>query len=363
MRYVFKKKIYIVLFSILDTVGSIIFFPIRLFSSKKDIDPKRILLIRADHIGDVINATVALRPLKDKFPNSRLDLLVPSWAVDLVKGDPSIDNVMDFDAPWFDRKKRGILDTIKGFCDMVKIIRRGNYDIAIDLRGDARHIAAMFLAGVKNRIGYGITGGGFLLTDQVRYKGKMHEAERNIALLESLGIKAFTHDVKLHLSADEENISFLKKEFGVEGPYVILHPVPGHSAKEWDDSHFARLAEYLYREKGFLPVFVGSSQDSGRISKIKEAVNIDLVDLSGKTRLVELGKLLKGASLFIGVDSGPAHIAAAMGAPTIILFSGANDPSQWAPKGENVKIIYPGKGKDLSLIKPEDIFSVVDKII
>ncbi|MFH1664555.1 MAG: glycosyltransferase family 9 protein, partial [Candidatus Omnitrophota bacterium] len=81
------------------------------------------------------------------------------------------------------------------------------------------------------------------------------------------------------------------------------------------------------------------------------------------TNIGTLGAILEKASLFVGVDSGPAHISAAAGIPTIVLFSGANDPAQWAPRGKNVRVIFPGLGNDLSHISTEEVCGVVDEVV
>jgi ADP-heptose:LPS heptosyltransferase len=108
---------------------------------------------------------------------------------------------------------------------------------------------------------------------------------------------------------------------------------------------------------------IGAQEDGLRIKDVITGAGVDVVDLAGRTKLSELGPLCAGASLFVGLDSGPSHIAAYTGIPTMILFSGVNDPVQWAPKGENVRIIYPGKGKDLSGITPVEVMREIDRVI
>ncbi|MFQ5952856.1 MAG: glycosyltransferase family 9 protein, partial [Candidatus Omnitrophota bacterium] len=215
---------------------------------------------------------------------------------------------------------------------------------------------AMFLAGVKYRLGYGITGGSFMLTHQAPYMDTMHETSRNMALLKPLGVKSQTPEIKLYLSGeDAREADLLLKETDVEGEYAVLHAVPGHFTKNWEAGSFAQVARYLQDKKKLKPVMVGGDDDRGETPGI--------IDLSGKTSLTVLGQVLSRASIFIGVDSAPAHIAAAANIPTVVLFSGVNDPEQWAPKGGNVRIIYPGKGKDLSGVDAEEACRVIDEVI
>ena len=363
MRYVYKKNIYKIFFSAIDGLGAILFLPLRLIrkpANKAD----RILVVRTDHVGDVISATSVLPHLRRAFPAAEIDFMVPSWAMGILKRDPHLNSIIQFDPPWFDRNKEGFIEGLKGFFEMVRILRAGRYDVVIDLRGDARHIMAAFLAGIKMRIGYGITGCGFLLTDMVPYRDVMHETERNTALLSPLGVECRISDVTLYFS-DKDIIKAgeIKKDAALDKPYAIVHVVPGHPSKNWTLEGFIKVVRYLRQEKNLIPVMIGATNDRLRVKDVIMGAGVDVVDLSGKTSLSVLGPLCTGASLFVGLDSGPAHIAAYTGIPTIMIFSGVNDPAQWAPKGENVRIIYPGKGKDLSGITPGEVMREIDRVI
>ena len=359
MKYVYKKKTYTILFSILDGVGNIIVFPIRWLRRKDAVEAKKILIIRCDHIGDVISSSVVLKPLRKAYPEAIIDVLTSSSGADILKGDPNIDNVISFNAPWFIRngKRESFLAGVR---NMSRAIKKGKYDIAIDLRGDARHILAMIISGVRTRISYGITGGGFLLTHEVSYAGLAHETKRNIDLLAPL--KIFPDKVAVELRSADSDIKDAKslvRESGIKGSYVVIHPVSGRTPKNWSPDKFACIIKFLKDEKSMTPVMIGSMSDKETLEDLGEGT----IDLCGKTSLGMLGPIISEASLFVGLDSGPAHIAAAVGTPTVILFSGTDDPDQWAPKGENVHVICPGKGKDLSEVSVEDVAQVVDKLV
>jgi len=362
--YVYKKKPYILLFSLIDAVGNAFFGIRKLFTRKTPLDFNRILLIRVDHIGDVINAAAVLDPLRRSFPKAGIDLLAPSWACDIVRNNKENVNVICFDPPWFDRNPSGFFGQFKGLREMIGVVKKGRYDICIDLRGDFRHIIAMFVAGVKCRVGYGITGGGFLLTHNVPYKGVMHETDRNMELLRAIGVEEKTSGARLCFpDKDREDAESLVRGSVDDKKYAVLHTVPGHETKKWDPERFAGVIEYVAAEKQLVPVVAGGAADSCEVKKIGDLTDVPLIDLTGETTLGVLYHILHRASLFVGVDSAPAHIAAAAGVPALILFSGVNDPAQWAPKGENVRIIYPGKGKDLSGIQPEEVCRSIDEIL
>ncbi|MFH1664925.1 MAG: glycosyltransferase family 9 protein, partial [Candidatus Omnitrophota bacterium] len=329
MKYVFKKKIYTAIFAMIDVIGNVVVFPFRRFRREAPVLAKKVLLVRVDHIGDVMTATAVLEPFKRRYPGAVIDFMAPVWAGDFLENDPFIDKHIVFNAPWFERGGSGFAAKVKGFFRMVRLIREGNYDAGIDLRGDFRHILAMFLAGLKCRVGYGITGGGFLLTRQVPYEGRLHEAERDMALLGPFGVKGRVNGVSLTFSAEDRKKSAeVLKEAGINGPYMVLHTVPGHASKNWSPDNFARLARYLMDKKKLDILMAGSAGDRGYLKDIIFKGAVGAIDISGLTNIGTLGAILEKASLFVGVDSGPAHISAAAGIPTIVLFSGANDPAQ-----------------------------------
>ncbi|MEA3489173.1 MAG: glycosyltransferase family 9 protein [Candidatus Omnitrophota bacterium] len=364
MKYVYKKKILLLFAFLLDIIGNIVFFPFRSLKRRKPGDPRKILLIRCDHIGDVVAATVVLGPARRAFHWAKIDFLVSSAASDILRRNPFLDNVMIFDAPWFKKENAGILVQFRALRQLVSIMRKGGYDLAVDFRGDLRHITAMFLAGIDRRIGYGITGGGFLLTREVPYRGLMRETDRNMELLRSLGVEERTPDADLVFSdEDKDAADALVREAGIDGKYAVLHLVPGHRSKVWDPEKFASVIRHIVEERKMVPVIAGSSGDAERTEKVKGLAGAGVVDMTGKTSLGALYYLLSGSALFVGVDSGPAHIAAATGVPAVILFSGINDPEQWAPRGNNVKLVYPGKGKSLSKVQPEEVFRAIDGVL
>jgi ADP-heptose:LPS heptosyltransferase len=137
---------------------------------------------------------------------------------------------------------------------------------------------------------------------------------------------------------------------------------PGHRTKGWYFERFADIIDYTYNNMRIVPVLVGSSEDRKAMEEFKKHVSVPVIDLCGKTGIGELYYIAKDARFFIGVDSGPSHIAAATGIPCAVLFSGVNDPVQWAPKGSNVRLIFPGKGMDLSGIQIEKVRKVLDEI-
>jgi ADP-heptose:LPS heptosyltransferase len=222
----------------------------------------------------------------------------------------------------------------------------------------------MSIAGIKNRISYGITGGGFLLTCNVRYDRLQHEALKDLKLLSAIGIKEKKANIEIFYDKEElASADLVKRSAGLVGPYAVIHAVAGQDEKMWSIDNFFEVTRYVRDIKKLLPVFIGSAKDKIFIHEIIGLLAGGAVDLSGSTGLKITAKLIADATLFIGLDSGPAHIASATDTPSIVLFSGINSLDQWAPAGENIDIISPGENRNLSEVTSEEVCRAIDKRI
>lgn len=340
--YVLKNKLYTVAVFIIDAIGYALTFLPRIFKRVKfPSDVKNILVIRLDHLGDLISSACIPENLKHKYPNAKIDFLAPSWAGDILKNNPYIDRVIYYDAPWFNRGSKELIRP-GSFFRLAKELRKAGYDLGLDLRGDIRHILLMALGGVKFRVGYGITGGGFLLQRKAVYRKGMSAVEKNLDLLRAMGITPFACESKLYASTeDEQAAEVILKEYGlIENDLIAaIHPFAGYSSKNWQEEKFAQLIGGLYKKYAAKVILIGSEKDRGANDNIIRMSNVAAINLAAKTPLGVLYALLKRVSLFIGVDSGPSHIAAAAQRPTVVLYSGTNNPSEWLPSNNNTVIV------------------------
>ena len=350
MKYVFKKTRYRILAPLFDLAGSIVFFPIKVFKKNPPLDPKSILVIRLDHIGDFICTSPVFENLKSRFPSARITALVNSASKELAFRNPHIDKVIAFSPFWLDRRDKS--SSLRALLRVIKDVRNIGFDLGIEPRGDILSIIIMWLGRVKYRVGYGITGGGFLLHKEGKYDKKAHIIDRNLTLLEALNIPVahklpdvyFNEKDKdavegLLLSPKSGGIAMTEKEGGARNDgsatgldrAVVIHPFAGSKAKEWPRENFCKLIELL-KENGYSVLLVGSKGDNG--------VFENTIDLRGRLNLPQLACLIKKIGFFIGLDSGPANIAAALNVPSIIICSGTNIPQLWIPKSPNVKFLY-----------------------
>ena len=377
MNYIFKKKPYVYLFSAIDFLGGILFLPFSIFKRKAPGNVGKILLIRLDHIGDVVYSTAIPQNLKEHYRGAKITFLVPSAAKDIVMNNPYVDEVICYDAPWFSRNEKKEFE-LSSFLMLSEGLKRQGYDLGFDLRGDFRHILLMAMAGIKFRVGYGITGGGFLLHRMVDYREGVHSLEHNLDLLRGMGVKIINFSLQLYSSEkDESRINDLLKESGLTGEdfIVTVHPYAGYSSKNWLDDRFAELINILKENYKAKIILVGSENDRAKTDELIRISRSTAINAAGRISLVGLYTLLKRSKLFIGLDSGPSHIAASTGKPSVILFSGTNSIQQWGAKGGNAVIIQkeiPCKGCEkldcehnicMDLISVEDVVDAVKKVL
>lgn len=340
-RYIFKNRRYRLLFGIIDFLGSLIFLPIRPFRRRKPGNVGNILLIRLDHIGDMVYSTPVAHNLKEHYRGAKITMLVANWAKEIVMNNPYLDEVICYNASWFDRKKKRIFE-VRRFLKLASELRRHNYDLGFDLRGDFRHILLMFLAGVRFKAGYGITGGGFLLEREAEYRIEAHAIDHNLDLLKAMGIKTVYARPELYGSEkDQKFIEDFLKDNGVSGQDFLMtvHPFAGYHSNRWPNHHFAEVINILQDIYKAKVVIIGTKQDRDACSRIIEMSKVPVINALDKTSLGNLVVLLKKSSLFIGVNSGPTHLAAACGIPVVALFSAANILDNWGPRSENAVVI------------------------
>jgi len=330
MKYVFKNKLYLGLITIIDFLGNIFYFPFKLLREKpKNI--KNILLIRLDHIGDFVSTTPLFENIKSNFNKARLTVVVNPAVFDLAKNNPYIDEIIAFRAPWFSRRSDKV--NIADFFRLVKRIRQGKFDIGIEPRGDFFSIVLMFLGKIKYRVGFGITGGGFLLDREIKYNKDTHTIEKNLDVLRAINVPVKNNLTRIYFSeADKDFVENLLKGINYSGKKaVIIHPFAGSSAKEWGKEKFLQLIEKMQSD-GYETFLIGAGED--------ECSYGTSYDLRGKLNLAQLTYLIKRIGFFIGLDSGPANIAASLNVPAIVICSGTNIAQNWIPNNSRVRFVF-----------------------
>jgi heptosyltransferase-2 len=305
------------------------------------LDPSRIksiAFIRLDHIGDAILSSPQLRALKARFPSAKLVVYArPSSAEYLVRL-PYVDAVELADVPWI-RPDSSPVSGLRACMTLAREIGDHSFDLAVDLRYHNRLDSLLLsLCGARHRLGFDAGGLGFGLTHPAAWPTAGHETERCAAALVRYGIPVTDPVPDFPVSHDEARASERLVGRGIR--FAAIHPGAGNAIKRWMPERFAFVARELVRRAGVRIVLLSGPGEDGCGEETKRAVpGRSLIDLRGRLRLPELGALMGRASLFLGNDGGAAHIAAAAGTPALVLFSGTNMSSQWAPIGRRVRII------------------------
>lgn len=311
---------------------------------------KNILLIRIDHLGDALLLRPAIAELRKAQPQMKIDVLTTPENFPIFQSDPFIDNVIVFHGHWF-QKTASPVQKIRSFFSIRRRIKTGNYDAAIDFRGDVRANALMFAAGIPIRMGYGLTGGGWMLTHEKESNDSQHQVNVNCEMLkEWIRPEEALKNPPVYYPANtfaqlQEKIS------GLRWPYAVIHVGAGNPLKEWPAGHFADLMQRLLRS-GLVKNFFLIGTDTER-KRIPAPAGENIIDLRGLTDLHELSCLLEGASFFAGNDSGPAHLAAAQGIPVVVLASHTNNIKTWHPWTKRLCILSAPPGKLVSVEKAE----------
>jgi len=313
----------------------------------QNLEPKRVLIVRTDRIGDVTLSTPVIKAIYDAYPNSFISFMVRPYAREIVEGNPYLDEVIVFD-------KRGSHKGLLGTARLAHTLKDKKFDIALVLHPTIRVHLIAFLARIPARIGYDKKMG-FLLSKRIGHTkqlGQKHEAEYSLDILKEIGIEG--RDTKPMVPQDGEAARkigeiLVSRGVGAEDIVIGIHPGASCPSKRWPLKKFAELADRLTKTLRAKVVIVAGPSDK-RIGD--ELVSLAknkgrVINLAGCTSVKGLAALLKRCNLFISNDSGPVHIAVAAGTPVIAIF-GRNEkglsPARWKPLGEDDIVIHKEVG-------------------
>jgi lipopolysaccharide heptosyltransferase II len=308
--------------------------------------PGRILLLRLERIGDLLMSLGAIATVRQLAPDATIDLVVGSWNEHIARLLPGINQVEVLDAPWLSRGAHGSSEL--GLARRGLSWKRRRYDLSINFEGDIRSHALPWLAGAARRVGFGMAGGGALLTDDVPYDGNRHVAANSLALVErafgldagmlpdpfspeglQLGRLAVPDGAR---AAAEACLSQLSG--GLLPPVLIALQVPaGRAIKQWPPERFADATAAIAREAGAAVVLTGAVEDASLVDQAQARLaqhGIKTLRAQGVVDLVVLAGVLARCRLIVTGDTGPMHLAAAVGTPVVAVF-GPSMPWRYGP--------------------------------
>ncbi len=305
---------------------------------------RSILLMRLSAVGDVVNTLPAVSAVRAAFPEARIGYLVEDKAAEVVVGHPDLDEAIVFpNRRWKGRALRPA--TWVEAARHARRIRAAGYGVLVDFQGNLKGGLHAALSGIPVRIGFarGHSREGshrFTNVHVAPPSERILRAEKFLSLLAPLGVVAPDLVWKLPPRPESERAvgEFLRGLGCEHGGYVLLHPgTSAHGAeKRWPPERFAALARRIDEELG-LRVLV--AWGPGELPMAEEIARGSRASVAMETRsLLDLAELLSRARLFVGADSGPLHLASAVGAPSVALF-GPKDPAVYAPCNPKSRVV------------------------
>jgi len=288
---------------------------------------RSILVLRLYFIGDVLLSTPVLEALKNAFPNATTSVMVKSRAAAVLLGNPHVDETLVYDGVPNYHSARWVLG-------LARELRRRRFSLAVDLTGDLRSSWMLLAGDPAFRVGFNHARMEFLLDRRIEYLSTGHVVDHLLTAVEPLGATATSRKPRLYLSDEERDAArSLLSSAGVdeaEGT-VVLSPGANWEHRRWSPARFGAVAAHARERLGLAPVVIGSKGDMGLAEEVVSASGGAAVSLAGRTDLRELAAVAERASVFVGNDSGPMHVAAAVGTPVVALF-GPNTPERFAPR-------------------------------
>ncbi len=289
---------------------------------------KRVLVVRMRSIGDTVLSTPSLIALRRFLPDAQIDILLEDWVAPVLEDFDAVDNALSVS-----RKSQ------KSRIETALNLRRNKYDVAFNLHGGTTATFFVRASGAPHRVGYSYYQYNFLYnyllssaSDFWRQK-HTHSAEQQLALFGFVGVPVDDKPKSRLVVTESARHSIEDKltKSKIQNPkskIALIHPTAAFDTKQWATENFARVAEFL-SEKGFNPIAVAAKNERGVLENLKKLSKVPVLTFDDLT-LPEITALASKAKIFIGNDSGIAHIAAAVHTPSVVIF-GSSNINHWRP--------------------------------
>lgn len=335
----------------------------------------RVLVVKLRSIGDTVLSTPSLIALRRFLPNAKIDILLEDWVAPLLEGHDAVDNVISVGKSSVERGR------------IAWKLRRQRYDVAVNLHGGTTATFFTRASGAGHRVGYSYYQYSFLynhlLSSAIDFwqQEKAHSAEQQLALLGSVGVPVEDRPKSSLNVTDKASRSVEVKlsESAIRNPqssFALMHPGTAFFTKQWPVENFARTAEYL-AEKGLHAVAIASKPESETLKQLIAASKVPVTAFDDLT-LPDITALASKARIFVGNDSGIAHIAAAVNTPSVVIF-GSSNRDHWRPWTDAPnEIVYEefacqpcpgytcevyGEPRCIQRIRPEAVFAAIERVL
>lgn len=300
---------------------------------------RRLLVVRLDNIGDVVLLSPSLRTLRQALPQARIVLMASHAGSQVRPMLPWVDDVIVSRPVWQD-VSGSIPQSFEREMAMVDMVREWEFDAAIIFTSFSQSpyppAYVCYLAGIPIRLGQSKEFGGSLLSQWVKpLPDSLHQAERNLYLLESAGFEVTDRRLFLHIPAFIQRTADQHlRHNGIDpkAPFILLAPGASCSARRYPIEQFAAFVRLLIDATDLPLVVVGSSREEELVAPVLAGRMGRPVSLVGQTSVPELAAIVKRSALVVANNSAPLHMADALGRPMVILYSGTEYVSQWRPR-------------------------------
>lgn len=307
----------------------------------------RILVVKLSSIGDVVRTLPAVHALRQKFPDAFIGWAVERRAEEIVRHCPDVDDVYALSIPMGSgltpQVWRKCVHVCGGWTQGVSEIRKKRFDVALDFQGLFKSGLLSWLSGAPRRVGLGDNRREFchLFMNELAETTSLHALDRYASLVAHLGCDVSSPKYALRIPDEAETFAeeFLEKN-GLRGGELLLGINPGasHPINRWEPERFAGVADLAAGKLSARIVVFGGPGDVEMEKRISRSAHCRTVSAAGKTTLMQLAALLKRCDVLVGCDTGPIHLAVAVGTP-VVAIAGPADPRRTGPRGARAWVV------------------------
>ena len=322
----------------IDAIGSALF----VLRKKPSIDRKKVksvALVKLDRIGDTFLAEPTVAAMRGLFPHARVTMIVAPWNKSVLEHNPAIDELVVF-SDALDVQKESFTSFLKkeNVRPLVELLAGKEYDVVVDLQGNPLNVLAMWRSGIPLRVGMKGKLLSFLLTHAAPYSGGQHQSAVYFSVARLLGAVGEMPLPKIYPSLEDKTraAAFIEKHECKQ--CAVFHLGAGRSYRQWPLERFIALAREMRKKYPDMEcVVVGGKDDIPMGNAFADGV-AGAVNAAGELLIPQTYALLQKADLFVGSESGPAHLAGALGIPTVVFMSLWSGIERWKPLGNRVAV-------------------------
>lgn len=335
--------------------------------------PQRIALLKPSALGDIVHSLPVLTALRRRFPQAHISWIVNSGYRGLLQGHPHLDEILPFErSASKSRWGRALANQVRFLLEL----RRQRFDLVLDLQGLLRSGLMALATGAPRRVGLTAAreGASWFYTDVVAGTDRrtVHAVERYWRVAEALG--AGNGPIEFHVPIPERARQWAAEQLQTwPRPWIMMGPGSRWQTKRWPTQHFAALARRAQEQSGGSIILVGAGDEIDLAQQVQQQLKEPSLDLSGQTTLPQLSALLARADLMIANDTGPLHLAAALGRPVVAPYTctrinltgpyrsdGALETTVWC-RGSLWK--HCSRLECMDELTPERLWPLVDKVL